>query len=45
MDPLTIVLALVGIGVGFGANTAVTKKTRYCYRSSKKRTRESQARS
>ncbi len=26
MDPITIVLALVGIGVGFGASTAVTKK-------------------
>jgi ribonucrease Y len=26
MDPLTIVLALAGIGIGFGANTVVTKK-------------------
>jgi len=26
MDPITIVLAIVGIGVGFGASTAVTKK-------------------
>lgn len=26
MDPITIVLALAGIGVGFGASTAVTKK-------------------
>lgn len=26
MDPLTIVFALVGLGVGFGANTAVTKR-------------------
>lgn len=26
MDPITIVLAVVGIGVGFGASTAVTKK-------------------
>ena len=26
MDPLTIVLAVVGLGVGFGANTAITKK-------------------
>ncbi|HSX44990.1 MAG TPA: ribonuclease Y [Candidatus Saccharimonadales bacterium] len=26
MDPITIVLALVGIGVGFGANTVVTRK-------------------
>ncbi|HSX27775.1 MAG TPA: ribonuclease Y [Patescibacteria group bacterium] len=26
MDPITIILALVGIGVGFGANNALTKK-------------------
>ncbi|HLC91450.1 MAG TPA: ribonuclease Y [Candidatus Saccharimonadales bacterium] len=26
MDPITIVLAIVGIGVGFGTSTAVTKK-------------------
>ena len=26
MDPITIVLALVGLGVGFGANTVITKK-------------------
>lgn len=26
MDPITIVLALAGIGIGFGANQAVTKK-------------------
>ena len=26
MDPITIVLAVVGIGVGFGASTAVTQK-------------------
>lgn len=26
MDPITIVLALVGIGVGFGASTVVTKR-------------------
>ncbi len=26
MDPVTIVLALVGIGVGFGANTVMTKQ-------------------
>jgi len=26
MDPITIVLAVVGIGVGFGANMAVTKR-------------------
>lgn len=26
MDPITIVLALVGIGLGFGASTAVTKQ-------------------
>ena len=26
MDPITIVLAVAGIGVGFGANTALTKK-------------------
>lgn len=26
MDPITIVLALVGLGLGFGANTIVTKK-------------------
>ncbi len=26
MDPITIVLALVGLGIGFGANTVVTKQ-------------------
>ncbi len=26
MDPITIVLAIVGIGIGFGASTVVTKK-------------------
>ena len=26
MDPITIVLALVGLGIGFGANTIITKK-------------------
>ena len=26
MDPITIVLALVGLGIGFGANTVITKK-------------------
>jgi ribonuclease Y len=26
MDPVTIVLALVGLGVGFGANTVITKQ-------------------
>ncbi len=26
MDPITIVLAIAGIGIGFGASTAVTKK-------------------
>lgn len=26
MDPITIVLALVGIGLGFGANTVITKR-------------------
>lgn len=26
MDPITIVLALVGLGVGFGANTVITQK-------------------
>jgi ribonucrease Y len=26
MDPITIVLALVGLGVGFGANTVITKQ-------------------
>ena len=26
MDPVTILLAVAGIGVGFGANTAITKK-------------------
>ncbi|MCA9330059.1 ribonuclease Y [Candidatus Saccharibacteria bacterium] len=26
MDPITIVLALAGLGIGFGANTVITKK-------------------
>ncbi len=26
MDPITIILAIVGIGVGFGASTVVNQK-------------------
>ena len=26
MDPITIVLTVAGLGIGFGASTAVTKK-------------------
>lgn len=26
MDPITIILALVGIGIGFGASTVTTKR-------------------